>query len=346
MNKKIDFNKSIYELTQEYPELVDMMVLLGFTPIANPAIRKTVGRIMTIPKGAEMMDISMEKIVSVLKENGFAITEVTNIEEDRPSQKGHEAGHTFLARMGKTRLRPGGIEATSWLLAQADIRSETNILEVACNMGTTMIQIAKQYGCHVTGLDLDGGALQKAAENVKEQQLEDKIALVEGSAFKLPFPDAAFDIVINEAMLTMLIGDEKDKALREYARVLKPGGLLLTQDVFLRRNDMKTCREIIAGISRAINVHVEPLTEKGWKKKMESHGFSCVVKTGNMTLLDPEGMIHDEGEEITSKIIKNGTQKENIAMFMGLFDFFNNHKQDIGYIAMASVKQETEGKKQ
>lgn len=48
----------------------------------------------------------------------------------------------------------------------------------------------------------------------------------------------------------MLIGDEKDKALREYARVLKPGGLLLTQD------DMKTCREIIAGVSRAINVHV------------------------------------------------------------------------------------------
>lgn len=45
-----------------------------------------------------------------------------------------------------------------------------------------------------------------------------------------------------------------------------------------------------------------------------------------MTLLDPEGMIHDEGEEITSKIIKNGTQKENIAI--------------------ASVNQETEGKKQ
>lgn len=44
----------------------------------------------------------------------------------------------------------------------------------------------------------------------------------------------------------MLIGDEKDKALREYARVLKPGGLLLTQDIFLRRDDMKTCWENIA----------------------------------------------------------------------------------------------------
>lgn len=99
----------------------------------------------------------------------------------------------------------------------------------------------------------------------------------------------------------MLIGDEKDKALREYARVLKPGGLLLTQDVFLRRDGVKICREIIARISRAINVHVEPLTAKRWKGKMESHGFSFVVKTGNMTLLDPEGMIHDEGEEIISK---------------------------------------------
>lgn len=33
-------------------------------------------------------------------------------------------------------------------------------------------------------------------------------------------------------------------------------------------------------------------------------------------------------------------------MFMEMFDFFNNHKQDIGYIAMSSVNQETEGKQQ
>ena len=35
-------------------------------------------------------------------------------------QKQNEMGHEFLARLGKTRLRPGGREATEWLLSQVD----------------------------------------------------------------------------------------------------------------------------------------------------------------------------------------------------------------------------------
>ncbi len=31
-----------------------------------------------------------------------------------------EIGHNFLARLGKKRLRPGGIEATDWLIEKGD----------------------------------------------------------------------------------------------------------------------------------------------------------------------------------------------------------------------------------
>lgn len=55
----------------------------------------------------------------------------------------YEAGHIFLAKLGKTTLRPGGIDATAWLIEQASIKSDTKILEVACNMGRTMIQLSK-----------------------------------------------------------------------------------------------------------------------------------------------------------------------------------------------------------
>ena len=56
-----------------------------------------------------------------------------------------EAGHEFLLRMGKTRLRPGGIEATNWLLNSADITPETQILDVACNIGTTTVELVKRF---------------------------------------------------------------------------------------------------------------------------------------------------------------------------------------------------------
>jgi hypothetical protein len=42
--KVIDLNKSIYDLTEEYPELVDLLKELGFAGLAFPAVRKTLGK--------------------------------------------------------------------------------------------------------------------------------------------------------------------------------------------------------------------------------------------------------------------------------------------------------------
>lgn len=347
MTKTIDLSKDVASLCVEYPELVDILVNLGFQPLANPAMRKMVGSFMTIPNASEMKKIPMDQILFTLAENGFAVTgeeTVTGksyipLSEEEKKQHLNEPGHTFLARMGKTRLRPGGINATSWLLDQADITPATNILEVACNMATTLIEIAESKNCsHLTGLDLDQKALDHASLNIRKHHLEDRIALVQGSAFELPFPDESFDIVINEAMLTMLVGNQKDQALSEYYRVLKPGGMLLTQDVCMYTEDKSKQREIIAGISRAINVHVEPLTVKGWKEMMEGHGFSVKEKDGQMTLLDPEGMEHDEGSQRTMEILLNAMQAENADFFERMFTFFNTHKDLLGYCALAGKK--------
>ena len=51
--KYIDLNKSVYDLVKEYPELVDIMDELGFSEIKKPVMLNSVGRFMTIPKGAK-----------------------------------------------------------------------------------------------------------------------------------------------------------------------------------------------------------------------------------------------------------------------------------------------------
>ena len=73
MSKKIDLNKSVYELTEEYPELIDIMAKLGFTEITKKAMRHSVGKMVTIPKGAKMKNISMAEIVMALISNGFQL---------------------------------------------------------------------------------------------------------------------------------------------------------------------------------------------------------------------------------------------------------------------------------
>lgn len=253
-------------------------------------------------------------------------------------EKKSEPGHEFLARLGKTRLRPGGREATEWLLSHVDFTADTRVLEVACNMGTTMVALAEAHGCRITGLDMNPKALEKARANIEKHGLGDVIDVVEGNALALPFPDASFDVVINEAMLTMLPRENKAKAIGEYFRVLKPGGILLTHDVALRVTDEAEAAELRAGISRAINVNVDPLPHALWEKLFRDAGFTIEVQTGDMTLLDPAGLVRDEGFDGAMKIIRNGLRTENLERFRKMFNFFFDHNKEFSYIAVVSRK--------
>jgi hypothetical protein len=75
MNKTIDFKKSIYEICNENPEVINIMKELGFENISNPAMLNTAGRFMTIPKGAAMKKINLDHIRENLISKGFHIEE-------------------------------------------------------------------------------------------------------------------------------------------------------------------------------------------------------------------------------------------------------------------------------
>ena len=247
-----------------------------------------------------------------------------------------EVGHSFLAKLGKTRLRPGGRKATDWLIAQGDFSQDKQVLEVACNMGTTAIGIAKQFGCHIEGVDLNEEALQKAEKNIQEAGLQNKIHVQRANAMKLPFEDESFDIVINEAMLTMLPVEAKRKAITEYYRVLKPNGLLLTHDVMLTSDN---CQDVIEELRSAINITVTPLTKTNWKKLFHEVGFrysDCL--TGKMTLLSPTGLIYDEGISGALKIVGNALKAKNREQFKKMFNVFNSPENKLNFIAICSQK--------
>ena len=223
--------------------------------------------------------------------------------------KKEDIGHHFLARLGKTRLRPGGKTATDWLIANGDFRKDKKVLEVACNMATTAIDIAKQYGCEVIGIDLDEEALEKARQHIAENKLQDLVTVQRANAMSLPFEDNSFDVVINEAMLTMLPNEAKEKAIHEYFRVLKPNGLLLTHDILLNTEEEE---KVLADLREAINVSVAPLSKEDWKDTFHRCGFRNVETfTGEMSLLSPKGLIHDEGVIGAIKVVGNALKPEN-----------------------------------
>ena len=106
--KTLDLSKSVYELTQEYPEVVDIMAALGFIDITKKAMLLSVGRMMTIPKGAKMKGIPMEKIVAAFHEKGFEISSESGLNHNQNEKNGEEeeASRTeqlkaYLRRLGE-----------------------------------------------------------------------------------------------------------------------------------------------------------------------------------------------------------------------------------------------------
>ena len=90
MEKKLDLSKSVYDLVTEYPEVADIMKELGFSEITNKVMLNSVGKIMTIPKGAKMKGVSMIDIVGAFMKAGFTLEgEMPNLSGDDAETASH-----------------------------------------------------------------------------------------------------------------------------------------------------------------------------------------------------------------------------------------------------------------
>ncbi len=67
----ISGKQSIYDLVTTYPEIKEVMAGLGFKDILKPGMIQTVGKVMTIEKGARMKTISLERIREAFASSGF-----------------------------------------------------------------------------------------------------------------------------------------------------------------------------------------------------------------------------------------------------------------------------------
>ncbi|MFX3624974.1 MAG: DUF1858 domain-containing protein [Ectobacillus sp.] len=75
MAKVIDLKQTVYQLCTQYPELIPIMKELGFDNITKPGMLQTAGRVMTLPNGCRMKNISLDTAKQTLESYGFSIQE-------------------------------------------------------------------------------------------------------------------------------------------------------------------------------------------------------------------------------------------------------------------------------
>ncbi len=118
-------------------------------------------------------------------------------------------------------LRPGGLHTTAWALDACGLHTGACLLDVGCGAGATLRFLrGRGYACR--GVDVSDSMLAAAASGGAEVQ--------KASASALPFGEGLFDGVLFECSLSAM--QDRDGALGEACRVLKPGGFLLLCDLF------------------------------------------------------------------------------------------------------------------
>lgn len=93
------------------------------------------------------------------------------------------------------------------------------VLDVGTGDGAYAIDAAKR-GAIVTALDLEREMLDAVRARAASRGVE--VTLQQGRAERLPFEDASFDVVI--AVTVLCFVPDAQRAVREMARVLTPGG--------------------------------------------------------------------------------------------------------------------------
>ena len=111
----------------------------------------------------------------------------------------------------------------------AELRGDEDVLDAGCGTGLTPLRIAEQWrGCNVHGIDLSPKMIEVARNDAEDRELT--VDLRVGSITDLPYPDAAFDVVLTNIMFHHLDLAEKRQAVVEIARVLRPGGRFVSAE--------------------------------------------------------------------------------------------------------------------
>jgi len=120
------------------------------------------------------------------------------------------------------------VDAASWIERYyiPYLSSAKQVLDVGCGPGALAAEIAGRFSDKsIVGVDASENRLEFARKNHVYPNLSFECA----DSTKLPFPDQHFDVVYSRLMLEYLQSPET--AISEMARVCKPGGHVILQDL-------------------------------------------------------------------------------------------------------------------
>jgi SAM-dependent methyltransferase len=115
------------------------------------------------------------------------------------------------------------------------------VLDIGSGSGTDVFIASRLVGStgRVIGLDFTPAMREKLLASIERHGVRN-VTVMDGNAEEIPLPDASVDVVTTNGVLNLV--PDKDRAMREIARVLRPGGMLQLADIVLGAEPSAACR--------------------------------------------------------------------------------------------------------
>jgi arsenite methyltransferase len=112
------------------------------------------------------------------------------------------------------------------------IPAGATVLDIGCGAGTDLLLAARHVGPtgRAIGVDMTEAMRQRASNGAASCGLAN-VEVRPGDATRLPVEDRSVDVVISNGVLNLV--PEKERAVAEIARVLKPGGRVQIADIII-----------------------------------------------------------------------------------------------------------------
>lgn len=106
---------------------------------------------------------------------------------------------------------------------------QRRVLDVGCGTSRGVLELGRAGFTNVTGVDFTMEMLRTGQGKLRQELQDQPVRLVRGDAFRLPFADRSFDVVMSLNFLHMFRFDLQEEIVREMTRVCVPGGLVVTE---------------------------------------------------------------------------------------------------------------------
>lgn len=180
------------------------------------------------------------------------------------------------AMMGDS-LHPGELELTEELAGHMALPEDSRVLDVGAGLGATAAHLASIRRWDMTGLDIVPPTPSADTPPLR---------LLQGDATALTLPDAYFDGVTCECSLNLV--EQREQAVREIARVLRPGGRVGISDVAIATDDIPLDLQVMLQQTLCSPRPVQP---DDYVALLENAGLRVTLRQDASSVLRP--FLHD-----------------------------------------------------